>query len=102
MKLLCDPVKRKQLDDILLQDLNAAERYGNMENDAADDNGNPVLLGYLLDIPRIQRFCNALWLQDQRGRLICFDFQREVLERCYGDLLIFETISFEKFERRLF
>ena len=61
-----------------------------------------MLFGYLLDIPRIHRFCNALQLQERHGTLICFDFQKEVLERCYGGLVTFETISFEKFERRFY
>lgn len=102
LKLLCDTDGRGELDRILSQGLNAGEPYGIIENDAVDKNGAPVLFGYLPDIPRIHRFCNALQLQGRQGTLICFDFQREVLERCYGGLVAFETISFEKFERRFY
>ena len=102
LKLLCDPDRRGELDRILSQDLNAEEPHGIIENDAVDENGDPVLFGYLLDIPRINRFCNALQLQERHGTLICFDIQREILERCYGGLVTFETISFEKFERRFY
>lgn len=102
LKLLCDPDRRGELDRILSQGLNAGEANGIIENDAVDGNGAPVLFGYLLDIPRIHRFCNALQLQERNGTLICFDFQKEVLERCYGGLVTFETISFEKFERRFY
>lgn len=102
LKLLCDTDGRGELDRILSQGLNAGEPYGIIENDAVDKNGAPVLFGYLPDIPRIHRFCNALQLQGRHGTLICFDFQREVLERCYGGLVAFETISFEKFERRFY
>ena len=102
LKLLCDTDGREELDRILSQGLNAGEPYGIIENDAVDKNGAPVLFGYLPDIPRIHRFCNALQLQGRHGTLICFDFQREVLERCYGGLVAFETISFEKFERRFY
>lgn len=102
LKLLCDTDRRGELDRILSQDLNEGEPHGIIENDAVDENGAPVLFGYLLDIPRIHRFCNALQLQERHGTLVCFDFQREVLERCYGGLVAFDTISFEKFERRFY
>ena len=102
LKLLCDPDRKGELDRILSQDLNVGKIYGTIDSDAVDGNGEPVLFGYLLDIPRIHRFCNALQLQERHGRIICFDFQREVLERCYGELVVFETISFEKFERRFY
>ena len=102
LKLLCDTDGREELDRILFQGLNAGEPYGIIENDAVDKNGAPVLFGYLPDIPRIHRFCNALQLQGRHGTLICFDFQRKVLERCYGGLVAFETISYEKFERRFY
>ena len=102
LKLLCDTEGRGELDRVLSQGLNAGEPYGIIENDAVDKNGAPVLFGYLPDIPRIHRFCNALQLQGRHGTLICFDFQREALERCYGGLVAFETISFEKFERRFY
>ena len=102
LKLLCDTDRRGELDRILSQGFHAGEPYGIIENDAVDKNGAPVLFGYLPDIPRIHRFCNALQIQERQGTLICFDFQREVLERCYGSLVAFETISFEKFERRFY
>lgn len=102
LKLLCDMGRRGELDRILSQGLNAGEPYGIIENDAVDKNGAPVLFGYLPDIPRIHRFCNALQMQGRHGTLVCFDFQREVLERCYGGLVAFEAISFEKFERRFY
>lgn len=100
--LLCDRDRREELDRILSQGLCAGNPGGVIENDALDGNGDPVLFGYLLDIPRIHRFCSALQLQERHGTLICFDFQREVLERCYGGLVAFEAISFEKFERRFY
>lgn len=102
LKLLCDRDRREALDRILSQGLCAGNPGGNIENDALDGNGDPVLFGYLPDIPRIHRFCSALQLQERHGTLICFDFQREILERCYGGLVAFEAISFEKFERRFY
>ena len=102
LRLLCDRDRREELDRILSQGLCAGNPNGTIENDALDGNGAPVLFGYLLDIPRIHRFCSALQLQERHGTLICFDSQREALERCYGGLVAFEAISFEKFERRFY
>ena len=94
--------RRAELDRILMQGLCEGNARFTVENDAMDEAGCPVLFGYFLDIPRINRFCTALQIQDRKGTLICFDFQREVLERFCGGRVELSAISFEKFERRFF
>lgn len=102
LKLLCDPDKMAALNRILCQGLHAREPGWPVENDAIDEKGNPVLFGYFLDIPRINRFLTALQLQNRSGTLICFDFQSEPLHRHCCGLATIQTISFEKFEGRFF
>lgn len=102
LRLLCDMGRRAELDRILMQGLREGDAGFTVENDAMDGEGCPVLFGYFLDIPRISRFCNALQIQDRTGTLVCFDFQREALERFCGGRVEFSVISFEKFERRFF
>lgn len=102
LKLLYCPEQTAELDRILTQGLRSREPDWYMENDAIDSAGEPVLFGYFFDMPRIARFCTALELQKRSGTLICFDFQKEVLLRCYGSRIRFQTIDFEKFERRFF
>lgn len=102
LKLLCDPVKTTKLDNLLMQGFTPKDAGLPIEHDALDQSGNPVLFGYFLDIPRINRFHTALQLQGRNGTLICFDFQKEVLHRFCGGQAEFSTISFEKFERRFF
>lgn len=102
LRLLCDRSRRAELDCILMQGLREGDAGLTVENDAMDEEGSPVLFGYFLDIPRINRFCTALQIQSRKGTLVCFDFQREVLERFCGGRVEFSTISFEKFERRFF
>ena len=102
LKLICNPDKAVALNEILLQGLNEKEPGWPIENDAIDVNGNPVLLAYLFDMPRIVRFCSALSLQGRRGILICFEFQSDSLRRYCGDLAEIQTISLEKLERRFF
>ena len=99
---MCDMGRRAELDRILMQGLCEGNARFTVENDAMDEAGCPVLFGYFLDIPRINRFCTALQIQDRKGTLICFDFQREVLERFCGGRVELSAISFEKFERRFF
>ena len=102
LRLLCDMVRRAELDRILMQGLHERDGGLTVENDAVDENGAPVLFGYFLDIPRINRFCTALQLQDRRGTIICFDFQKEALACLCGGQVELSAISFEKFERRFF
>lgn len=68
----------------------------NIEHDAIDENGDPVLFAYLCDMPRIRRFDTALNLQDRRGAVICFDFQETALRQVCGARVSFQTIDFEQ------
>lgn len=102
LKLLSSAEQTAKLNHILLLDLYEKDSCLSFEHDALDQHDNPVLFGYLLDIPRIYRFLTALRLQKRHGTLICFDFQKEVLQKICGDTVHLQTISFEKFERRFY
>lgn len=102
LKLLCDPEMIAELNRILSQGLNAREPGWPVENDAINEDGCPVLFGYFLDIPRINRFITALQFQKRSGTIICFDFQKEVLHRHCGGHVTFQTIDFVKLEGRFF
>lgn len=102
IKLLCSQEMTSELDRILSQGLNPKAANWHIENDALDQNGEPVLFGYFFDLPRLARFNTALQLQRKIGTIICFDFQRESLVRYCGSGVRFQTIDFDKFERRFF
>ena len=102
LKLLCDSKMTLALNRILSEGLYPKDCGSLIENDAIDPEGNPVLFGYFLDIPRISRFLSALQIQNRKGTLICFDFQKEMLSRLCGEYARLSSISFEKFERRFF
>lgn len=91
-----------QLEDILYDDLYESETAANLESDAEDKDGKPVLLSFFCDLPRIKRFDTALQLQKKSGTLICFDFQKEALERYCSANVNFQTIDFQKWERSFF
>lgn len=102
LELLCSEEKKDRLETILMTDLYEGNASSPLEHDAFDKDGNPVLLGYFCDLPRIKRFDTALRLQKKSGTLICFDFQREALSRYCGAQVQFRTIDFEKWERSFF
>jgi hypothetical protein len=104
LKLLYDTEKRTDLDDALREDLDfkLPDKNNHVENDAMDKNGNPVLFAYLPDMPRLERFCKALNPQKRTGMVICFDFQKEVLEKYCGENIVIDTIDFAAFERSFF
>lgn len=102
LRLLCNAELSEKLDSILLADLDAWDERLPLENDAVDSGGNPVLLSYACDLPRIKRFDTAIRLQNRTGTVICFDFQEDALRSCCGERVQFRTIDFEKWERRFF
>lgn len=102
LRLLCDAEQTAELNRILSLDLQQSDNGLSLEQDALDAHGNPVLFGYLLDIPRINRFLTALNIHQRNGTLICFDFQKEVLQKICNDTIQLQSISFEKFERRFY
>lgn len=102
LRLLCNAELSEKLDSILLADLDERDKRLPLENDAVDSGGNPVLLSYACDLPRIKRFDTAVRLQNRTGTVICFDFQEDALRRCCGERVQFQTIDFEKWERRFF
>ena len=101
LNLLCHSELSHALDEILVGDLEPAQPGLTIENDAMED-GAPVLLCYFCDLPRIKRFHTALQLQNKTGIIICFDYQAEPLRRYCGNIVKFQTIDFEKWERRFF
>ena len=102
LKLLCSTAKRTALNRILSQDLQPGNPGLSIVNDAVDPDGSPVLFGYFMDIPRINRFCNGLELHQKKGTLICFDFQSEALRSFCGSRVHIQAIRFDKFEGSFF
>jgi len=60
----------------------------------------PVLLAFDFDMLRLSRFRTALSFHGLAGNLVCFDFQKPVLQQYFGDAAAIETIDLYKFERR--
>lgn len=99
LRILSDDNIRYSLDLTLKKDLLPVSRKFNLDNDAADTDGNPVLFAYNMDLPRIVRFNASLHIHHLKGVVICFDFQKDMLSRYCGEYISFQTINKEKFER---
>lgn len=100
LKILCDAGRAAELQGVLSENLSPRRSGSHIENDGFDWDGNPVLFAHTLDLPRIARFHQALQLQERSGKMICFDFQAEVLKRYCKAQVSFETISLRKYEGR--
>ena len=68
--------------------------------DAADEDGNPVLFAYVMDLKRIKNFTAWMSVHNQTGSIICFDFQRDVLTKFCGENIRLEALDAEKYRRR--
>lgn len=102
LKLLCDAGKTKEFNMMISADLYDRNPGMAVENDAVDENGYPVLFAYDFDMHRIVQFNKAVKMYNKKGIIICFDFQKDVLERyCCGNIT-FQAIKTDKFERRFF
>lgn len=99
IRLLCSPALLKGLRNLLLSDLQPpCPDYG-LEHDAVSD-GMPVLLAFDFDMLRLSRFRTALSFHGLTGNLVCFDFQKPVLQQYFGEAAAIETIDLKKFEGR--
>ena len=102
LRFLTDTFAKSALDSLLMQDLNAADGTGEIDYDAVEQNGAPVLFGYTADLPRIARFAKALDFREQQGTVICFDFQKAALETLCGEHIAFQCIDLEAVKEAIF
>jgi len=100
LKILKDDNIRYSLDLTLKKDLLPVSSQFNVDNDATNTDGTPVLFAYNMDLPRIVRFNASLHMHQLKGVVICFDFQKDMLSRYCGEYISFQTINRQKFERR--
>lgn len=99
IRLLCSPILRKELRSLLLSDLQPPCLGYGLEHDAVSD-GMPVLLAFDFDMQRLSRFRTALSFHGLTGKLVCFDFQKPVLQQYFKTATVIDTINLKKFEGR--
>jgi hypothetical protein len=102
LKLLCDNARMNALKTAMLKGLLPANSKYPIEHDALTEDGNPVLFCCLLDIPRLVLFKTGVLLHGKMGKVIAFDFQKEILGRYLGNEVEFKTLSLEKLMERFY
>lgn len=95
IQLLQNPEKLRLLQELMLSDLSA----DHLNIYPLSRAGKQLLLAFDFDMLAITRFYSMLSLQDRSGHIICFDFQKIVLQQYFGVLATFETIDLAKYER---
>ncbi len=83
IKLLCDEAKRQSLDKSILANF----------PDGKDEEDHPVCIAYDGDIAKVHSFLRSMKARRTQGVLVCFDFQREVMEALCGQLAKVMTVS---------
>lgn len=99
IKLLTDPDMIRDLNHLLLSDLEGWNEALPIEHDAVLPDGTPMLLAYDFDMQRINRFNTGLCIYEKPGNLTCFDFQIPVLKKYLTANIQFSSIDLFKFRK---
>ena len=103
LKILCSKEIENQTRSLLMYGLDSPPSSAIVDCDGIDEDGNPVLFAYDFDLERIARFNSGLAGRDKHGSIICFDFQKEILEKhCNLEFITVKTISKDKYKGRFF
>ncbi|MCL2047420.1 MAG: hypothetical protein FWG87_01720 [Defluviitaleaceae bacterium] len=95
LRLLCDNAKMHRLKTTLTKKFLPPNTKYPIEHDALTEDGSPVLFCCLLDVPRLVQFKMGVILHGKRGKVIAFDFQKEMLESYLGADAEVRAINFE-------
>ena len=72
---------RELIEDTFFESFGDSNPNYKIINDGFDGDGNPVLNGCFLDVVRLLKFKRGLLTNDIPGRVLCFDFQMEFVEK---------------------
>ena len=101
LKILKQEEIKYEIYRILLVGLEA-NRLPGIPCHACTEDGKAVLFAFEFDMPAIIRFYRAVCIQKQEGVIICFDFQKDVIQRYCSKNVTLQTIDYIKLERRFF
>lgn len=102
LKLVTDPEVRDLLEDAIKMMFSPLpDREIPMEADALGSAGEPVLFAYDFDAARLSRYLTALKVDGYHGIVVCFDFQRKVMERFCGGLATVRALDLQLIREKL-
>jgi len=83
-------------------DLKDTEALNNIENNAVDKNGNPVLINCFFCLATLKRFNTTCSIYKKKGIVVCFKNQRKAMERYCSENIDFMTIDEKIFIEKFF
>lgn len=95
LKLLGDAESYGYLFSVLSEDLQPEASKLHLEHDGYNQRGQPTLICVDCDLKRLVQFKTQLDYLGRQGEVICFDFQKEAIERYCGEETTIATVDFE-------
>ena len=86
ISILVNKEIRNQIDKELVEMFGITECLMPYACAGMDRKGQPVLFAYDLNMVNLRKFKSGLEMFEERGLVVCFEFQRKVLEEYFGDL----------------
>jgi len=102
LKFLTDQPRRDALMKVVLKGTAPCTPHANIDSDGLAPDGSPILVCYLIDIPRLVRFYIGLNSKDIKGVIVCFDYQEEFMQSYFGDRVEVKTINYSKFLKNFY
>jgi len=93
LELLIDSEKRAKVRKNVMQSFRLTDGLFPFAADGVDTGGRVTLLAYEFDMERIRKFKSGLEMFEKTGIVICFDYQRKVLEEYFGSLARIVTLN---------
>jgi len=93
LKFLSDTNRRKKMREAVLNNYRVDTGTLPFASDGVDDKGRVTLLAYEFDMEKIRKFKSGVELFEQPGKVICFEFQKKVLEEYFEGLVDIEVLD---------
>lgn len=95
LKLMYDAEAYQSLLAVLAEDLQQKEEQPFIIQDGYNQNGQPTLICVDCDLKRLIQFQTQLSYLGVQGEAICFDFQKEAIEKYCGEQTKISTVNLE-------
>ena len=92
---LIDKEKRKNFRRKIMSEFEIEPELFPYACDGVNLNGQPVLLAYTFNLEELKKFKSGIEYFETKGVVICFEFQRAVLEDYFGELVDIVVIDME-------
>ncbi len=92
LHFLINPNLIDELNEILMKDF-SSDLEPFFGSDTVTEDGMPVIFAYCCDLRKIRGFVSMLAFHERKGIIICFDFQKEALQKYGGEYVEIKTLD---------